>query len=84
VTIRYLEGDVEPDCTVNGLDTQAVAFRWGVSKGHQFYNPFMNVEPSGPQSDSDIDINDLQFIFGRFGSTCENPHPVQSPVNLKS
>jgi len=72
------------DCTVNGLDTQAVAFRWGAAKGHQFYSDFMNVEPSGSQADSDIDINDLQFVFGRFGSSCASPHPAQAPVNPKS
>ena len=33
VTIRFLEGDVEPDCQVNVFDTQSVAFRWGATKG---------------------------------------------------
>jgi hypothetical protein len=84
LTIRYLEGDVEADCTINGLDTQAIAFRWGVEKGHQYYNPFYNLEPSGAQADNDIDIKDLQFAFGRFGSTCASPHPTQLPVNPKS
>jgi hypothetical protein len=83
VTIRYLEGDVEPDCTVNALDTQAIAFRWGVNKGSLIYTAFMNLEPSGPQADNDIDIKDLQFVFGRFGSTCAAPHPAQPPVNAK-
>ena len=27
----------------------------------------------------DIDIKDLQFVFGRDGSTCENPIPLQPP-----
>jgi hypothetical protein len=84
VTIRYLEGDVEPDCTINALDTQAIAFRWGVEKGSLIYTPFMNLEPSGPQADADIDIKDLQFVFGRFGSTCAVPHPDQDPVNAKA
>jgi hypothetical protein len=84
LTIRYLEGDVVPDCTVNALDTQAIAFRWGVQKGHQFFVDFLNVEPSGPQADNDIDISDLQFVFGRFGSTCTNPWPAQAPVNPKA
>ncbi|MCH8850966.1 MAG: hypothetical protein IIC89_09090, partial [Chloroflexi bacterium] len=45
---------------------------------------FFNLEPSKPQQDDDIDINDLQFVYGRFGSTCENPHPDQAPVNPKA
>lgn len=84
LTIRYLEGDVEPDCAVNALDTQAIAFRWGVQKGSLIYVWFMNLEPWGPQSDNDIDIKDLQFVFGRFGSTCKAPWPAQLPVNPKA
>ena len=34
--------------------------------------------------DGDIDINDLQFVYGRFGSTCANPWPAQPPVNPKA
>jgi hypothetical protein len=33
------------------------------------------------KGDGDIDINDLQFIFGRQGSSCTRPHPPQPPVN---
>ena len=44
----------------------------------------MNLEPSSQQQDNDIDINDLQFVFGRFGSTCKDPHPAQDPVNPKA
>ena len=84
VTFRYLEGDVEPDCTIDAVDAQAIAFRWGVEKGSLIYKDFMNLEPSSQQSDSDIDINDLQFVFGRFGSTCKAPHPAQDPVNPKA
>jgi hypothetical protein len=84
LTIRYLEGDVNPDCAINSLDTQAIAFRWGVEKGSLIYTEFMNLEPSGAQADNDIDIKDLQFVFGRFGSTCAAPHPPQNPVNPKA
>jgi len=80
VTVRFLEGDVEPDCTVNTLDTQAIAFRWGARKGSLVYGDRFNLEPSGTQRDQDIDVNDLQFVFGRFGSTCAAPHPPQAPV----
>jgi hypothetical protein len=83
-TIRYLEGDVEPDCEIDALDTQAIAFRWGVEKGSLIYTEFMNLEPSGAQADNDIDIKDLQFVFGRFGSSCDAPHPPQNPVNPKA
>ena len=84
VTIRYLEGDVEPDCTVNTLDTQAIAFRWGASKGTLLFLDRFNLEPFGTQSDDDIDIKDLQAVYGRIGSTCANPHPDQPPVNPKA
>jgi hypothetical protein len=90
VTFRYLEGDVEPDCIVDAVDAQAIAFRWGASKGSLIYKDFMNLEPSGTQADNDIDINDLQFVFGRFNSTCEKnsdgtgTHPIQTPVNPKA
>ena len=83
ITFRYLEGDVEPDCSIDATDAQAIAFRWGVEKGSLIYKDFMNLEPSSQQADNDIDINDLQFVFGRFGSTCKDPHPAQDPVNPK-
>ncbi len=84
ITFRYLEGDVEPDCVIDATDAQAIAFRWGVSKGSLIYKDFMNLEPSSQQADNDIDINDLQFVYGRFGSTCEDPHPLHPPVNPKA
>jgi hypothetical protein len=84
VTTRFLEGDVEPDCQVNALDTQAIAFRRGASKGSQIYLDRFNLEPSGTQADQDIDINDLQFVYGRFGSMSASPWPDQPPVNPKA
>ena len=84
ITFRYLEGDVLPNCEVGADDAQAVAFRWGSEVGSLVYSDFMNLEPSGTQSDNDIDINDLQFVFGRFGSSCGDPHPDQDPVNPKA
>jgi hypothetical protein len=84
ITIRYLEGDVEPDCQVNTLDTQSIAFRWGATKGSLVYLDRFNLEPSGTQADQDIDVNDLQFVYGRFGSTCTAPWPAQEPVNPKA
>jgi hypothetical protein len=84
ITIRFLEGDVEPDCQVNTLDTQSIAFRWGAQKGSLIYNDRFNLEPSGTQADQDIDVNDLQFVYGRFGSNCASPWPAQAPVNPKA
>ena len=91
VTFRYLEGDIEPDCVVDATDAQSIAFRWGASKGSVIYRDFMNLEPSGAQADDDIDVNDLQFVYGRFGSVCsasgleiDGTHPPQPPVNPKS
>ncbi|MCH8850599.1 MAG: hypothetical protein IIC89_07220, partial [Chloroflexi bacterium] len=84
ITIRYLEGDVHPDCIVDTLDTQIEAFRWGSQKGTLLFGDFYNVEPSKPQQDDDIDINDLQFVYGRFGSTCAEPHPAQPAINPKA
>ncbi|MEX0785265.1 MAG: cohesin domain-containing protein [Dehalococcoidia bacterium] len=83
VTFRYLEGDVSPDCLVDAQDAQAIAFRWGLHKGSNAYSEFMNLEPSGTQADNDIDVNDLQFVTGRFNSDCDEPHPPQPPVNPK-
>lgn len=83
VTLRFLEGDVEPDCQVNTLDTQSIAFRWGATKGNLLFNDRFNLEPTIPQ-DQDIDVNDLQFVYGRFGSTCTSQWPAQNPVNPKA
>jgi hypothetical protein len=84
ITIRYLEGDVEPNCSVDTADTQAIAFRWNSSKGNLLYRDRLNVQPSPPFKDNDIDVMDIQFVYGRFGSNCEDPHPVQAPVNPKT
>ncbi len=85
VTIRYLEGDVVPDCIVNTIDAQAQAFRWGTQKGTLRYSDFNNLEPSKPKSDDDIDINDLQFVYGRFNSVCNGfQQPPQPPINPKA
>jgi len=100
ITFRFLEGDVDgPDCVVNVFDTQNVAFRWGASKGSLLFNSFMDLSPSGHgvNGDGHIDIQDIQFVFGRFGSTgsaqkgstgpCPvvgHPWPPQLPVNPKA
>ncbi len=82
VTLRYLEGDVNADCIVNTLDTQAIAFRWNSQKGSPLFDDRFNLDPPG-LPDQIIDIFDLQFVEARFGSTCANPSPPQPPVNPK-
>jgi hypothetical protein len=73
ITIRMLEGDVDLDCDVDAADAQAIAFRYGSSWGLQLYDQWFDLEPK--YADQDIDIKDLQFIFGRNGSTCQVPIP---------
>ncbi len=84
LTIRFLEGDVNGDCSVDVADQQLLAFRWGAEFGSQLYNPRFDLEPSGQiKGDGDLDIKDVQFVFGRHGSTCAAPHPDQPPLNGK-
>jgi hypothetical protein len=88
VTIRMLEGDTDLDCRVTVLDDQAEAFRYGSQLGMLAYDRWYDLEGSQQVTDpdgtvhqvfglpdDDIDIKDLQFVFGRNGSTCQNPLP---------
>ena len=85
VTVRYLEGDVQSDCVVDVLDQQQIAFRFGAVRGFFLYNERYDLEPSFPiRGDGDIDILDLQFVFGRHESTCKDPHPPQPPIDPKA
>jgi hypothetical protein len=78
ITIRMLEGDLNLDCNVDVLDDQAISFRYGSSFGLLLYNQFYDLEPG--TGDFDIDIKDLQFVFGRNGSSCLSPIPLQAPL----
>jgi hypothetical protein len=78
VTVRVLEGDVNVDCVVDVADQQAIASRYGTFFGNIFYDPWYDLEPA--LKDFDIDIKDLQKVFGRTGSTCATPVPPQPPV----
>jgi uncharacterized repeat protein (TIGR01451 family) len=78
VTIRMLEGDVDLNCEVDVADDQAMAFRYGSFFGNLLYNKFFDLEPN-IAPDFDIDIKDLQTVFGRNGSTCDAPIPDQDP-----
>ena len=77
ITVRALEGDVNGDCVVNVIDEQLIAGHFMAPFGSLLYSPLFDLEPL--QSDGDIDIKDLQFVFGRDGSTCDNPTPPQPP-----
>jgi hypothetical protein len=89
VTIRYLEGDVDANCEVDVRDGQALAFRWNAELGNLLYNAFYDLMPSVDGSglplngDGKISVKDIQFVFGRMGSTCDVPNPSQPPVNGK-
>ena len=78
VTVRALEGDVNGDCVVNIIDEQMIANRYLQPRGSLLYSVLFDLEPQ--LGDGDIDIKDLQFVFGRDGSTCDNPLPPQPPV----
>jgi len=78
VTVRILEGDLNLDCDVDVADEQAIAFRYGAFFGSLYYSSWYDLEPW--IKDFDIDIKDLQKVFGRDGSTCEQPIPAQDAV----
>jgi hypothetical protein len=77
LTVRMLEGDLNLDCEVNLVDEQMIAYRYGSFFGSLWYEPWFDLEP--PLGDLDIDIKDVQFDFGRDGSTCQSPSPEQPP-----
>ena len=75
IFVRALEGDVNYDGIVNVIDEQAVSGRYGTGFGIWPYNVFYDLEPV--LADFDIDIKDLQFVYGRDGRTCEEPEQPQ-------
>jgi hypothetical protein len=84
ISVRFLEGDVVPNCAVDGADLTDIAMRWGANQGNQLYQTFKDISPSGQQKgDTHIHIDDVQAVFGRFGSTCDVPHPPQPPFSGK-
>jgi hypothetical protein len=76
-----LEGDMDLDCEVDLTDDQAMAFRYGAFFGNLLYHKFYDLEPN-IAPDFDIDIKDLQTVFGRNGSTCDAPIPDQNPGSM--
>jgi hypothetical protein len=83
ITVRMLQGDLNLDCHVDVQDQQLIAYRLG-SAGpaapENLYDDRYDIEPNAP--DGDIDISDVQRVFGRDGSTCQAPIPAQPPLPL--
>jgi hypothetical protein len=78
VTVRILEGDLNLDCAVDVEDQQQIAFRYGSFFGSALYSQWFDLEPN--LHDLDVDIKDIQKVFGRDGSTCQSPLPAQPPL----
>jgi len=78
VTVRILEGDLNLDCQVDVADEQLIALHYAAVFGSAYYSKWFDLEPR--QHDLDIDIKDLQKVFGRDGSTCQYPIPDQTPL----
>jgi hypothetical protein len=78
VTVRILEGDLDLDCDVDVTDAQLIASKYGAFFGSLLYSKWYDLEPAF--HDLDIDIKDVQKVFGRDGSTCQNPIPAQPPL----
>jgi hypothetical protein len=79
VTVRILEGDLNLDCIVDVTDEQLIAYRYGAFFGSVIYSKWYDLEPE--LHDLDIDIKDIQKVFGRDGSTCQAPIPDQPPLD---
>ena len=75
VLVQALEGDFNYDCRVNVLDEQV---RYGSFLGLQLYDTFYDLEPAIP--DFDIDIKDLQFVYGRDGNQCQEEEESPTPT----
>ena len=78
VTVRILEGDMNTDCTVDVTDDQMEAAHYAATFGSLLYDPWYDLEPA--LKDGDVDIKDLQKVFGRNGSTCASPVPPQNAL----
>jgi len=78
ITVRILEGDLNLDCVVDLQDAQRIAQLYGMVFGLFLYDPWFDLEPN--IHDFDIDAKDLQKVFGRIDSTCQNPIPPQPPL----
>jgi hypothetical protein len=77
IAVRSLEGDVNHDCAVNVADEALISSHYFRSDGMVGYDPALDIGAALP--DGDIALNDLQFVFGREGSTCGAASPAQPP-----
>jgi hypothetical protein len=75
VFVSALEGDLNADCRVDITDEQLISGHYGTFLGSLLYIFFYDIEPA-PNGDFDIDIKDLQFVFGRDRNDCMTPHPT--------
>jgi hypothetical protein len=80
VAVRALEGDVNTDCIVDVIDDQLITARYQTPDSGPGYHVSYDLEPADP--DGDIDIKDVQFLYGRHGSNCLVPLPPQSPPGV--
>ena len=78
ITVRILEGDLDLDCDVDLTDAQNIAGMYGAFFGGLLYSKWYDLEPE--LHDLDIDIKDIQKVFGRQDSTCQEPIPEQPPL----
>jgi hypothetical protein len=78
VTVRILEGDLNLDCVVDVVDQQLISYRFGSFFGSDLYSKWYDLEPN--LHDDDVDVKDIQKVFGRDGSTCQDPLPAQPPL----
>jgi len=78
VIVQALEADLNQDCTVNVIDEQLESVRYPATLGSPLYDPFFDLAPQW--TDADIDIKDLQFVYGRDGLVCPTPVPLPSPT----
>jgi len=89
--------DLNQDCVIDVLDEQASAFRYGATWPFYLYDNYYDVEPQGGKydypppgstgDDWDIDIKDLQFVFGRDGMNCTmfwDPETLMGMYSYKS
>ncbi len=75
INVRALEGDINGDCKVDISDEQLISEHYGTFLGSLLYITFFDLEPA-PNGDYDIDIKDLQFVFGRDHTNCKTPQPT--------
>jgi hypothetical protein len=74
IGVHALEGDLNADCEVNIVDEQLISAHYPALLGSLNYVPFFDLQPA--LGDDDIDVKDLQFVFGRDKHNCQTPIPT--------